>query len=186
MVTRDRGGLRSPGAVPVTAPMVVERPEAKPSLARRLGALVAVGIARVLATQSPARICRVLTEVGAGARPADYDTALAARQAVTAVSLTCRGARGCVPRSIATALLCRLTGTFPTWRVGVRTIAPFAAHAWVEADGVIVGESMPAGYLRPLLSVGPGTGTGPRRAGGLRGSGGLRGRGVPRDEGVRR
>ncbi|WP_082121783.1 MULTISPECIES: lasso peptide biosynthesis B2 protein [Frankia] len=137
--------------------MVVERSEIALRPGRRLGAMAAVGAARLLATQSPARIRRVLGRLGEGARPADYASALAARQAVMAVSLTCREERGCVPRSIATTLLCRMTGSVPTWCVGVRTVAPFAAHAWVEADGVIVGESVPPGYLRALLAVGPGT-----------------------------
>ncbi|KJE23895.1 Transglutaminase-like superfamily [Frankia torreyi] len=141
----------------MTAPMVVERSEIALRPGRRLGAMAAVGAARLLATQSPARIRRVLGRLGEGARPADYASALAARQAVMAVSLTCREERGCVPRSIATTLLCRMTGSVPTWCVGVRTVAPFAAHAWVEADGVIVGESVPPGYLRALLAVGPGT-----------------------------
>ena len=51
-----------------------------------------------------------------------------------------------MPRSIATALLCRMSGTWPTWRVGVRTVAPFSAHAWVEAEGKPVDEVEPAGY----------------------------------------
>lgn len=140
----------------VTAQMVVEPSEVLLRPGRRLGAMAAVGAARLLATQPPARIRRVLARLGSGARPAEYTSALAARRAVMAVSPTCRGERGCVPRSIATTLLCRMTGSVPTWCVGVRTVAPFAAHAWVEADGVIVGESMPPGYLRALLVVGPG------------------------------
>ncbi|MCK9924806.1 lasso peptide biosynthesis B2 protein [Frankia sp. AgPm24] len=138
----------------MSTPMTLERPEVTLGPLRWVGARVAVGAARVLATQQPARIRRVLARLARGARPADYDQALAARQAVMAVSLTCRGARGCVPRSIATMLMCRLSGTVPTWCVGVRSLAPFAAHAWVEVDGVMVGESVPPGYLRTLLSVG--------------------------------
>jgi hypothetical protein len=145
----------------MTSPMTIERPQVALRPGRRFGAMLAVGAARILATQPPARIRRVLVRLDAHARPADHATALAARQAVMAVSLTCRGARGCVPRSIATTLLCRAAGTVPTWCVGVRTIAPFAAHAWVEADGVMVGESMPPGYLRALLRVGPGAAVGP-------------------------
>jgi hypothetical protein len=140
----------------MTAPMAVDVPEVALRAPDRARALLAVGGARLLATQPPARIRRVLTRLAADARPADYATALEARRAVMAVSLACRGARGCVPRSIATALLCRCGGSMPTWYVGVRTLAPFAAHAWVEADGVMVGESVPPGYLRPLVSAGPG------------------------------
>jgi hypothetical protein len=118
-------------------------------------ALAAVGVARLLATQSPRRIRSVLTRLSRGVPRADYEQALAARDAVTAVSLLCRGPRGCVPRSVATALVCRASGVWPTWCVGVRAVAPFAAHAWVEADGVVVGEREPVGYFRPLIAVPP-------------------------------
>ncbi|MCM3883617.1 lasso peptide biosynthesis B2 protein [Frankia sp. R82] len=138
----------------MTTPMTLERPEVTLGPIRWLCATIAVAAARLLATQQPARIHQVLDRLAHGARPADYDHALAARQAVMAVSLTCRGARGCVPRSIATMLLCRLGGAVPTWCVGVRSLAPFAAHAWVEVDGVMVGESVPPDYLRTLLRVG--------------------------------
>jgi hypothetical protein len=30
---------------------------------------------------------------------------------------------------------------------------PFAAHAWVEAGGIMVGEDYPADYFRPLFKV---------------------------------
>ncbi|MCK9897617.1 lasso peptide biosynthesis B2 protein [Frankia sp. AgB32] len=145
--------------------MTVERPEVALSPGRRLGALLAVAAARILATRRPARIRRVLARVAAHAGPAGPADVLAARQAVMAVSLTCRGASGCVPRSIATMLLCRPAGGVPTWCVGVRTVAPFGAHAWVEADGEMVGESVPPGYLRALLRVEPGVPAGTVPAG---------------------
>jgi hypothetical protein len=138
----------------VTTPMSMSRRTPMPPPGRRLRAQIAVLAARVLATQPPARIRAVLATVSRGAAPASRARAQAARDDVTAVSLVCRGAHGCVPRSVATALLCRLSGGgWPTWQVGVRTVAPFSAHAWVEAEGVMVGEDEPAGYFRPLITV---------------------------------
>jgi hypothetical protein len=136
-------------------PMSMHRRAPAPLLARRLRARLAVVAARVLATRSPARIQATLSAASRGARPASPERALAARGDVLAVSRVCRDARGCVPRSVATALLCRMSGDWPTWRVGVRTVAPFAAHAWVEAGGQLVGEAEPPGYFRPLLTVPP-------------------------------
>jgi len=118
-------------------------------------ARLAVAAARALTTQSPSRIRALLAVTSRGARPASRQLAQRARDDVTAVSLVCRGSRGCVPRSVATALLCRMSGAWPTWCVGVRTVAPFAAHAWVEADGLMVGEDEPAGCFRALLTVEP-------------------------------
>jgi hypothetical protein len=36
----------------------------------------------------------------------------------------------------------------------VRRLPPFGAHAWVEVDGVMVGEVYPPDYLRTLVTVG--------------------------------
>ncbi|TVL90274.1 lasso peptide biosynthesis B2 protein [Streptomyces sp. SAJ15] len=74
-----------------------------------------------------------------------------ARHAVVAVSVTCAG-QGCLQRSVATALLCRLAGTWPDWCTGIRT-NPFLAHAWVEGDGEPVGESDDIRRHRIILSV---------------------------------
>ncbi|GAA4887804.1 lasso peptide biosynthesis B2 protein [Saccharopolyspora cebuensis] len=108
-----------------------------------------------LAAQSPQRVARVLSAVSRGARPATVAEAARARLTLERVSLPCAGREGCLRRSITVALLCRLRGCWPTWHVGVRKVPPLAAHAWVEAEGVPVGENVSADYFRPLLSVPP-------------------------------
>jgi hypothetical protein len=132
---------------------VFHRPGSVP-LPRRVLVRVVVGAARLLATQSPRRIRRVLGFLRRGAEPATVDQVRAARDAVTAVSLTCAAREGCVPRSLATILLCRLRGRWASWSVGARRIPPFGAHAWVEVDGVPVGEDeFPPDYFRTFLTV---------------------------------
>ncbi|MGA4837531.1 lasso peptide biosynthesis B2 protein [Streptomyces sp. G45] len=134
-------------------------PEAMPHdprsvpLASRAATRGAVALARLLATQPPGRIRVVLARLRRGARPATVGEAEAARSTVVAVSLACAGQRGCLPRSLATVLLCRMRGQWPTWCVGVRTRAPFAAHAWVEAEGVLVGEGCPRDYYQRFFTV---------------------------------
>lgn len=120
---------------------------------RRLLARCAVCCALPLARLSPARLRAVLSRARRGARPAGYDDVLAARNAVNAVSPTCAGPAGCLPRSLATALLCRAHGQWPTWCVGARRLPPFAAHAWVEAEGRPVGEGHPPDYFRAFFTV---------------------------------
>jgi hypothetical protein len=122
-------------------------------LARRTSARIAVVAARLLATQSPRRIKTVLGWLRPGARPASYVEAKAARDAVVGVSLACAGREGCLARSLATVLFCRLGGRWATWSVGVRRIPPFGAHAWVEAGGVPVDEDYPPDYFRTLFTV---------------------------------
>jgi hypothetical protein len=135
-----------------TPEAVFHQPRSIP-LPRRIVARLAVAAARLLATQSPRRIRTVLGWLRRGVRPASFEQAKAARDTVVAVSLACASREGCVPRSLATVLLCRLRGQWPTWCVGARRLPPFAAHAWVEADGVMVGEDYPADYFRPLFKV---------------------------------
>ncbi len=120
---------------------------------RRMLVLVAVGAARLLATRSPREIRRILGRLHRGTRPATFDQAKAAREAVVAVSLTCAAREGCLARSLATVLLCRLRGQWPTWCLGARRIPPFGAHAWVEAEGIPVGEDYPHDYFRTFFTV---------------------------------
>ncbi|MFE6742289.1 lasso peptide biosynthesis B2 protein [Streptomyces tubercidicus] len=129
---------------------------------RRVLPLLAVAIARLLAKTKPARLRKVLECARRGARPATPAQALTAREAVVSVSLRCAG-QGCLQRSIATALLCRTHGTWPTWCTGIRT-HPFTAHAWVEADNQPIGEPHPKGHYKTLMSIPPvggGRGDGP-------------------------
>lgn len=132
-------------------------PARRGRLTRRMlwSARLAVLVAHVLRKQPPRRIQRVLRFLSKGAQPATYEAASQARDVVTRTSLRCTGPEGCLPRSIATAVLCRLQGSFPVWCVGVRVTPPFGAHAWVMADGRDVDEPYPAGYHRVLLRVDP-------------------------------
>ena len=131
---------------------VFYQPRAVP-LPRRIVTYLVVGAARLLASRSPRRIRAVLGWLRRGAVPATFEQAKAARDAVVAVSLHCAAREGCLARSLATVLLCRLRGQWPTWCVGARRLPPFAAHAWVEADGIMVGEDYPPDYFRVLFTV---------------------------------
>jgi len=137
----------------VTRPEAVPyRPDSVP-LPRRVLAYAVIAVARVLATRSPRQVKAVLGRLRGSAKPATYAEAKAARDTIVAVSMLCAAPEGCLPRSLATVLLCRLRGRWPTWCVGVRRLPPFGAHAWVEADGVLVDEGYPPDYFRPLFRV---------------------------------
>jgi hypothetical protein len=122
-------------------------------LRQRILVKAVVGVARMLSTRSPRRIHRTLSRLRRGSRPATLAEAADARRAVVEVSPLCAGPLGCLPRSIATVLLCRLRGSWATWQVGPRQHPPFGAHAWVEVDGVAVDEPYPQGFHVPLLTV---------------------------------
>ncbi|MFW5418627.1 lasso peptide biosynthesis B2 protein [Nocardiopsis sp. CNT-189] len=110
----------------------------RPPLGARLQALPVIGAARLLARCRPARIRAVLGVLARGAGPATAERTAHARDVVVGTSMRCAGPR-CLERSIATALLCRVGGTWPDWCTGV-ALRPFRAHAWVEAEGRPIGE----------------------------------------------
>lgn len=134
-------------------PRSLARDRGSLSPSQRISARASVAAARMLAVLPPGRLVPVLALLCRKAGPATYEQARTARRAVIAVSTLCAG-EGCLPRSLATALLCRLRGTWPVWCTGVRTM-PFSAHAWVEADGRPVEEPFGQGYYRPMLRVPP-------------------------------
>ncbi|HWR48762.1 MAG TPA: lasso peptide biosynthesis B2 protein [Pseudonocardiaceae bacterium] len=136
----------------MTQPQTVER-GAKLPVRQRPAALAAVCAGRMLAHLPPRRIRAVLTLLRRRAAPATYQQAKDAHDAILATSVLC-GGRYCLQRSLATTLLCRIRGVWPTWCTGVRT-APFVAHAWVEADDQLVGEPQSPGYYRPLIVIPP-------------------------------
>ncbi|MFE4668196.1 lasso peptide biosynthesis B2 protein [Streptomyces sp. NPDC056716] len=130
--------------------LVPERGDRLPLL-RWLPARASVAAARLLALLPPRHIRRVLCLLRKGARPASLEGALTARTAVISVSTRCAGEH-CLQRSLATALLCRMSGHWPRWCAGVRS-RPLRAHAWIEVAGTPVGEPYPDGYFRVLMCV---------------------------------
>ncbi|MGW5643887.1 lasso peptide biosynthesis B2 protein [Saccharopolyspora sp. NPDC003752] len=138
----------------MTVPSALSRPTGVP-LHHRAAAVVAVAAARALALLPPRQLRRALLVLRRGARPADRAQAQAARDAVCAANLTCAAPRGCLPRSLASALLCRMWGVWPTWCTGARVAPPFGAHAWIEVDGGLIGEDVPDDYFSRLVVVGP-------------------------------
>ena len=101
-------------------------------------AWICVSLARPLAKMQPNSLCRVLNLLSRGARPSLFAEAARARKEVCVASSKAAGME-CLLRSVSVFLLCRMRGHVPTWCTGFR-VDPFAAHAWVEVDGVPVNE----------------------------------------------
>lgn len=145
--------------------MVMPSPQMRRDLDCRRRVLVGVitVASRLAARLRPVQLRILMTRLAEGSHPVDPELAERLYREVAAVSLRCAGWRGCLPRSIAVATLCRLSGGWPIWCVGVRSTPPFAAHAWVEAGGQLVGEAGEPGDYRALIAVGtPATGNRPR------------------------
>lgn len=126
----------------------------KLSLLTKMEIGVFVSISRALSRhRSPKQLRHMLERLSSGARTATYDEAKQARDAILTVSPRCRGRAACLVRSLSVLMLCRVRGIWPTWCVGVLVTPPFAAHAWVEADGEIVEEPMSSADFRKFFTV---------------------------------
>lgn len=119
----------------------------------RVRTRAAILAALLLARLSPRRLRRVLQLMAGQAKPATYQQTEQYYRAVASASPHCAGWQGCLPRSVAVGLLCRRKGSWPTWNIGVRSTPPFAAHAWLEAEGRIVAEPGTPDAYRSLMRV---------------------------------
>lgn len=110
-----------------------------------------LAIGRMMSWLPPKFLVRLLASIGRGGRNATAAEVEEARGAVCSASVRAAG-NGCLQRSIATYLLCRRRGATPVWKSGFRT-DPFVAHAWVEAEGVPVGEPEAVSAFTAVLST---------------------------------
>ena len=121
---------------------------------RRTSVRIAVASAHVASRLAPRRLESIARLLAVSARSSTrYEDAMRVHQHVVAVSPRCAGLRGCLPRSIAIAILCRSEGTWPTWCIGVRRAPPFIAHAWIQSEGRLVGEPGSPDTYQPLVAV---------------------------------
>ncbi|MFI6744344.1 lasso peptide biosynthesis B2 protein [Nonomuraea sp. NPDC050451] len=143
--------------------MTFSRDGDRPVSARtRAAACFAEGLAHLVARLPPRRIRMLLRVLGKGARPARNDEVAHVRTCLLSTRIRLRGVEACLPRSLAVVLLSRMRGAQATWCVGVLRSPPFLAHAWVEADGEMVGEHLDSMQFVRLLAAGP-SARGPHR-----------------------
>lgn len=124
-------------------------------LRRRAATRLAVAASYILARQPAQRLRRVMARLSRGARPATREQTQAALDSVLSTSLPMHGLKACLPRSVSVALLCRISGTWPTWCTGVSRSAPPTAHAWVQVDDEPIGEDDSNHGFVPMLTVAP-------------------------------
>lgn len=119
------------------------------SLATQTMARVCTMISYFLIKLPPKKIAAVLRAGVKGTSAPSAAEVLRYRDAANSVSPRCAG-NGCLQRSVAVMIWGITRRRTPDWVSGVR-LNPFIAHAWVEIDGVPVGESMDlTGFTRTL------------------------------------
>lgn len=104
----------------------------------KLKARIAVAAATLLSLLPPYLIALFLKRTMRDAEQSTPAQSIVARSQICTVSPRCAG-QGCLQRSLATVILCRISGHCPSWKTGYQ-IEPFRAHAWVEVSGVPINE----------------------------------------------
>lgn len=121
--------------------MALPRPGVGPRPRHRcaglLGFLLAVVVLRLPLKYGVALVERFKLRV---TRPASVGETQARVAAARGAARWFPGRAACLENSLAATLTCLLTGRSVDWCIGVR-LMPYAAHAWVEAEGVPIGES---------------------------------------------
>lgn len=102
--------------------------------------------AHTLAGRRPRWIRGIIRLLHRGSHPGTYEQVKAAQDSITTVSSAYSQQHWCMQRSLATILLCGLRGLSATLCIGIRGSVLTGAHAWVEAEGVPVGEDYTQDY----------------------------------------
>ncbi|MFF4854636.1 lasso peptide biosynthesis B2 protein [Streptomyces rubiginosohelvolus] len=130
--------------------LVIQKP---PPFISRVVVRTSVVAAVMLSRLPPVAIVYILEKIRRGARVASFAEALRAHQDVVRVSIFASRSDSCLPRSLAIILVSRARGFMPRWCVGIRQELPRTAHAWIEADGDVVGENIDFETMTLLFSV---------------------------------
>ena len=73
------------------------------------------------------------------------------RTSINSINVRCAG-NGCLQRSVAVMLRGIIARRTPDWVSGFQ-VSPFIAHAWVEVDGIPIGEEMDLSNFQKILFV---------------------------------
>lgn len=147
---QERAGLDENALVTDT---VMPARQPSHSMAHRVKMKACVYTAWGLSRLNPERLEKTMSWLSTSAKPATYQESEAAVMAVVRGDARSAGWYGCLPRSIAACLLLRLDGKWPRWCVGVTTMRPFRAHAWIESNNQIVAELGAPSAYSPLITV---------------------------------
>lgn len=105
----------------------------------KMCALLALVLSFPLTKLSPSLIEKILGILAKHKEIAEIDQAKRARDSICAVSKKCRNQDRCIKRSLATFFMLWIQGKMCSWCTGY-TMNPFRSHAWVEVNGIPVGE----------------------------------------------
>ena len=134
----------------MSSPVRMEQ-RTKLSVKNKITALFCANVSFFLIKLPPKKLSEVIEKLSKNTRKALPKEVESWRTAINSINVRCAG-NGCLQRSVAVMLRGIIARRTPDWVSGFQ-VSPFIAHAWVEVDGIPIGEEMDLSNFQKILFV---------------------------------
>ena len=139
----------------MSSPVRMEQ-RTKLSVKNKIIALFCANVSFFLIKLPPKKLSEIIEKLSKNTRKALPMEVEGWRTSINSINVRCAG-NGCLQRSVAVMLRGIIARRTPDWASGFQ-VAPFIAHAWVEVDGIPIGEDMDLSNFQKILFVKGGQG----------------------------
>ena len=134
----------------MSSPVRMEQ-RTKLSVKNKITALFCANVSFFLIKLPPKKLSEVIEKLSKNTRKALPNVVESWRTSINSINVRCAG-NGCLQRSVAVMLRGIIARRTPDWVSGFQ-VSPFIAHAWVEVDGIPIGEEMDLSNFQKILFV---------------------------------
>ena len=134
----------------MSSPVRMEQ-RTKLSVKNKITALFCANVSFFLIKLPPKKLSEVIEKLSKNTRKALPKEVESWRTSIKSINVRCAG-NGCLQRSVAVMLRGIIARRTPDWVSGFQ-VSPFIAHAWVEVDGIPIGEEMDLSNFQKILFV---------------------------------
>ncbi len=134
----------------MSSPVRMEQ-RTKLSVKNKIIALFCANVSFFLIKLPPKKLSEVIEKLSKNTRKALPKEVESWRTSINSINVRCAG-NGCLQRSVAVMLRGIIARRTPDWVSGFQ-VSPFIAHAWVEVDGIPIGEEMDLSNFQKILFV---------------------------------
>ena len=134
----------------MSSPVRMEQ-RTKLSVKNKITALFCANVSFFLIKLPPKKLSEVIEKLSKNTRKALPKEVESWRTSINSINVRCAG-NGCLQRSVAVMLRGIIARRTPDWVSGFQ-VSPFIVHAWVEVDGIPIGEEMDLSNFQKILFV---------------------------------
>ena len=134
----------------MSSPVRMEQ-RTKLSVKNKITALFCANVSFFLIKLPPKKLSKVIEKLSKNTRKALPKEVESWRTSINSINVRCAG-NGCLQRSVAVMLRGIIARRTPDCVSGFQ-VSPFIAHAWVEVDGIPIGEEMDLSNFQKILFV---------------------------------